>query len=174
VRWGRTTCPTELGTQLLYAGRAAGPNYSQQGGGADLLCLPNNPEYLSANSPANDRAPLQGVEMEENVGNLILANQNLPCAVCYTPTRSTMFMIPAWTHCPASWTKEYVGYIMTEYKGNRRLQHVCVDQNTEVVPGEARNTNGALLHYVNVACNTGLQCPPYSSTNELTCTVCTK
>ena len=24
VRWGRTSCPTELGTTLLYAGRAAG------------------------------------------------------------------------------------------------------------------------------------------------------
>ena len=174
VRWGRTTCPTGLGTQLLYTGRAAGPNYSQQGGGVDLLCLPSNPEYLSANSPVNDRAPLQGVEMQHNVGNLNLENHNLPCAVCYTPTRSTMVMIPAWTHCPASWTKEYVGYIMTEYKNHRRLQHVCVDQHTEVVPGEARNTDGALLHYVDVACNTGLQCPPYSSTKEVTCAVCTK
>jgi hypothetical protein len=174
VRWGRTTCPTELGTQLLYAGRAAGPNYTQKGGGVDLLCLPNNPEYLSANSPYNGQAPLQGVEIEPNIGDSNLANQNLPCAVCYTPTRSTMLMIPAWIHCPASWTKEYVGYVMTEYKNYHRLQHVCVDQNTEVVPGEARNANGALLHYVDVACNTGLQCPPYSSTKELTCAVCTK
>ena len=175
VRWGRTTCPIENGTQLLYAGRAAGPSHNQQGGGVDLLCLPSNPEYLSANSPNNGVAPLQGVEMQLNIGSLNLANQNLPCAVCYTPTRSTMVMIPAWTHCPASWTKEYVGYIMTSYRGHRRLQHVCVDQNTEVVPGEARNTDeAALLHYIDVACNTGLQCPPYSSTKELTCTVCTK
>ena len=174
VRWGKTTCPTRQGTQLLYAGRAAGPNFTQQGGGVDLLCLPSNPEYLSANSPINGRAPLQGVEMQHNLGNQNLANQNVPCAVCYTPTRSTMVMIPAWTHCPASWTKEYVGYIMTEYKNHRRLQHVCVDQNPEFVPGEARDTNGALLHPVDVACNTGLQCPPYSSTNEVTCAVCTK
>ena len=171
VRWGRTTCPTGQGTELLYAGRAAGPNYSQQGGGVDLLCLPSNPEYLSANSPINGRAPLQGVEMQHNLN---LENQNLTCAVCYTPTRVAMVIIPAWTHCPTSWTMEYVGYIMTEYKDTRRLQHVCVDQHTEVVPGEARDTNGALLHYVDVACNTGLQCPPYSSTKEVTCTVCTK
>ena len=174
VRWGRTTCPTTLGTELLYAGRAAGPIFTQQGGGVDLLCLPSNPEYLSANSPHNDQAPLHGVEMQLNLNNQNLADHNVPCAVCYTPTRSTMVMIPAWTHCPASWTKEYVGYIMTEYKNYRRLQHVCVDQHTEVVPGEARNTNGALLHYVDVACNTGLQCPPYSTTKEVTCAVCTK
>ena len=174
VRWGRTTCPTGNGTELLYSGRAAGPWYSTQGGGANLLCLPNNPEYVSANSPINGRAPLYGVEIQHNVGNLNLENQNIPCAVCYTPTRSTMVMIPAWNHCPASWTKEYVGYIMTEDIGHRRLQYECVDQNPEVVTGEARNTDGALLHYVDVACNTGLQCPPYSSTKELTCAVCTK
>ena len=37
VRWGRTTCPTGNGTELLYAGRTAGPLYSQKGGGANLL-----------------------------------------------------------------------------------------------------------------------------------------
>ena len=173
VRWGRTSCPTQLGTTLLYSGRAAGALYTSSGGGANLLCLPSNPDYLSANSPVNDRAPLQGVEIQHSVGG-ITANQNIPCAVCYTPTRSTQVMIPAWTHCPASWTKEYVGYIMTEYKSHNRLEFVCVDQNAEQVPGEARDVNAALLHNVDVACNSGLLCPPYSSTNEVTCAVCTK
>jgi hypothetical protein len=174
VRWGRTTCPTELGTQLLYAGRAAGPNYSQQGGGADLLCLPNNPEYLSANSRHNGQARLQGVEIQSTVGNLNLANQNLPCAVCYVPTRSTMVMIPAWTHCPASWTKEYVGYIMTSWHTKSRLKFECVDEDLEFVPGEGRDVNGVLLHTAEVACNTGINCPPYQLGKELSCAVCTK
>ena len=174
VRWGRTSCPTELGTQLLYAGRAAGPHYSHKGGGADLLCLPDNPEYLSVNSPRNGDAPIYGVEYHTNLDNLNLFDHNVPCAVCYTPTRATMVMTPAWTHCPASWTKEYVGYIMTGYYGHPRLQYVCVDQHAEVVPGEARNVNGVALYYVDVACNTGLPCPHYSSTNEVTCAVCTK
>ena len=78
----------KLGTQLLYAGRAAGPNYIQQGGGADLLCLPDIAEYLSANSPDNNRARLQGVEIQSTVDNLNLRDHNLPCAVHYTPTRS--------------------------------------------------------------------------------------
>ena len=29
TRWGRTTCPSTSGTQLLYAGRAAGSLFSQ-------------------------------------------------------------------------------------------------------------------------------------------------
>ena len=78
VRWGRTTCPTELGTQLLYAGRAAGPNYTQQGRGVNLLCLPSSSEYLSTNSPDNNRARLQGVEIQSTVDNLNLMDQNLP------------------------------------------------------------------------------------------------
>ena len=114
------------------------------------------------------------MEYNTNLDNLNVINHNVPCAVCYTPTRATMVMIPGWTHCPASWTKEYVGYIMTEHKAHHRLQHVCVDQLVEFVPGEERNVNGALLQSVNIACNTGIPCPPYVGTKEVTCTVCTK
>ena len=174
MRWGRTSCPTELGTQLLYTGRAAGSHYRHKGGGADLLCLPNNPEYLNVNNPRNGDARVHGVEYDIGIGDSSLAQHNASCAVCYTPTRATMVMIPAWTHCPASWTKEYVGYVMTEHKNHHRLQHVCVDQHPEFVPGEARNVPGALLHVVNIACNTGIPCPTYSDTNEVTCAVCTK
>ena len=173
VRWGNTSCPTELGTQLLYAGRAAGPFYSG-GGGSDLLCLPNNPEYLSVNSPTNGKAQLSGVEMQTNLDSLNLNYKNVPCAVCYTPTRSTMVMIPAWTHCPASWTKEYVGYIMAEGRSSFRVQHVCVDQHTEVIPGEAIYSDGTRLYHMDIKCSTGLLCPPYSSTKEVTCAVCTE
>ena len=43
TRWGRTTCPTTSGTQLVYAGRAAGSWNTHSGGGANYLCLPDNP-----------------------------------------------------------------------------------------------------------------------------------
>ena len=169
VRWGRTTCPTGNGTELLYFGRAAGSYTS--GGGADLLCLPDNPEYFSVNSSSSRSTILSGVEFKSNVDNLNMINQNAPCAVCYTPTRSTMVMIPAWTHCPSAWTKEYVGYIMT---GTWHFQHVCVDQHTEFVLGEAPYRNGEGLYHVAVNCAAGILCPPYTSTKEVTCVVCTK
>ena len=35
IRWGRTTCPDTEGTELVYAGRAAGSHYSYSGGGAN-------------------------------------------------------------------------------------------------------------------------------------------
>ena len=172
VRWGRTSCPSGNGSELLYAGRAAGRYYEGMGG--DLLCLPNNPEYLSVNSPTSGNPTLSGVEFRSNLDNLNMINQNAPCAVCYTPTRSTMVMIPAWIHCPASWTMEYVGYIMTSRGSNAPLQHVCVDQHTEFVPGEASGRGGMYLYHVEVECSSGILCPPYITTKEVTCTVCTK
>ena len=33
------------GTDLVYSGRAGGTHYNHHGGAADLLCLPDDPEY---------------------------------------------------------------------------------------------------------------------------------
>ena len=174
VRWGRTTCPIGNGTELLYAGRAAGSLYNQRGGGANLLCLPDTPDYLHSVDTVDRHVSVYGVEYHFAHLRPDLFNQNAPCAVCYTPTRSTMVMIPAWTHCPASWTKEYTGYLMTSFHQNHRLHFECFDKDLESVPGEARDVNGALMHVVEAVCNTGINCPPYHGGKELTCAVCTK
>ena len=175
VRWGRTMCPTGNGTELLYAGRAAGPKYSQKGRGANLLCLPDNPEYLPTSNIIAQHGILYGVEY--HVFSNIKQNaydQNAPCAVCCIPTHSTMVMIPAWIHCPASWTMEYVGYIMSSWHVNNRLKLECVDKDFEYVPGEGRDVDGVLLVTDEVVCNTGINCPPYQAGKELSCAVCTK
>ena len=44
-------------------------------------------------------------------------DHNVPCAVCCVSTRPTVLMIPAKASCPPNWTREYYGYIMTEFKG---------------------------------------------------------
>ena len=174
VRWGRTSCPTEQGTQLLYAGRAAGPLHSHQGGGANLLCLPDIPDYLHTVYTVQNHAPLCGVEYHLRPVKPSVYDHNIPCAVCYTPTRATTVMIPAWTHCPASWAKEYTGYLGTDHRDNYRLQFECFDKDPELVEGEARDVNGVLVHLFEATCNTGLNCPPYHAGKELTCAVCTK
>ena len=45
TRWGKTTCPSVPGTELVYAGRAGGSWVRAQGGGANYLCMPEDPEY---------------------------------------------------------------------------------------------------------------------------------
>ena len=36
-------------------------------------------------------------------------NNNVPCAVCYAGSRSSVLTIPAWRTCPTGWQKEYEG-----------------------------------------------------------------
>ena len=178
IRWGKSSCPTTPGTQLVYAGRAGGTTYAAQGGGAEKLCLPLDPDYINAprSTSATHFSTLHGAEYQTRDGpHHNLFDQNVPCAVCYASTRVAMIMVPAKTQCPSSWTREYYGYLMTErgVTGHHRSSFDCVDVNPDVVPGGAPNTNGALFYYVIATCN-GLQCPPYEANRVVSCAVCTK
>ena len=175
--WGRTTCPTGQGTQLLYAGRAGGTHYEHSGGAANHLCLPNDPDHLQYQSGVQGYARIGGVEYQYNTHSPFFSrnDNNIPCAVCYVATRSVTVMIPAKTRCPTHWTLEYVGYLMTDYHDHGgRSMYECIDKDPESIPGlNAGNNPRALLQLVEPYCN-GLSCPPYDDEKELTCVVCTR
>ena len=174
VRWGRTTCPNTTGTELIYSGRAAGTHYNHQGGTSDYLCLPEQPEYISFTAGTQGWSPIYGAEYQTNGGPLPAAtDQNAPCVVCDTGLRGSLLMIPARVSCPASWTLEYSGYLMTEHSIYRRRSAACVDKDAEAIPGLHTNTNGALFYHTEAVC-VGIACPPYDPEKELTCAVCTK
>ena len=174
TRWGRTTCPDTAGTQLVYEGLAGGTDFNQYGGGANYLCLPNDPEYLKNGLPGTS-STLHGAEYESPISSSSLNNHNVPCAVCYNSKRSSKLMIPAKITCPSSWTQEYIGYLMAEYERSKNnVVYECIDKDAEAVPGSVADTNGALFYHVVAQCNTGLPCPPYVTTKTITCTVCTK
>ena len=172
TRWGRTSCPSTSGTSTLYNGYAAGSWYGHHGGGANYLCLPKNPQYLRSGVPGgNQLSWLRGSEYQYTfVGR---HDHNVPCSVCYVSGRAAQLMIPANLNCPSSWTEEYQGYIMAEkYNHPRNAMYVCVDENAEVVPGSAKNTDGALFYHVTADPGRGLS--GYSGSNAVTCVVCTK
>ena len=100
------------------------------------------------------------------------SDHNVPCAVCYVSTRETVLMIPAKISCPASWTREYYGYLMSAHITHYRSNYECIDKDQESVPGSSANTNGALFYHVEATCN-GMPCPPYANQKELNCVVCT-
>ena len=56
-------------------------------------------------------------------------NTDVPCAVCYVPTRNALYMIPAKYTCPSGWTREYFGYLMSEHHSYHRSQYTCVDHS---------------------------------------------
>ena len=174
IRWGRTTCPRTPGTQLVYAGKAGGTSFSHKGGGANKLCLPDSPQYLSY-YPGHQSGYLYGAEYEIFPGQPFrsMHNHNVPCAVCHSSTRASLLTIPARTSCPSSWTREYYGYLMAEHLTQGRSTYECMDRSPQSVPGSAGNTDGALFYHQEATCN-GLPCPPYVDGREVTCAVCTK
>ena len=181
TRWGNSTCPSTPGTQLLYAGRAAGSWFNRQGsgGGANYLCLPEQPQYLNYTpGTQNGRAYLYGAEYQTTVASNgpldSVTNHNVPCAVCYTLTRGIVVMIPAQYTCPQSWTREYYGYLMANRNNYHRTMFECIDQSLQTVPGSEADTNGALFYHTEVKCKYGIACPPYDAHKEVTCVVCTK
>ena len=175
TRWGKSSCPQVGGTELVYSGITGGTLFDKQGGGANHLCMPKDPEYstsLTYSAGVDGRASIHGSEYQHPVQGS--HDHNVPCAVCYVSTRPTVVMIPAKASCPPTWTREYYGYVMTERSTHHRSQFECVDEDQESLPGSLDNTNGALFYHVEATCNTGLPCPPYDQTKELNCVVCTK
>ena len=181
TRWGRTSCPNDTEAQLVYSGRAGGTNYLARGGSAEKICVPNNPDYIPGSIDISQPRPaivytsvVQGVEYEITQGSPLqhLREQNAPCAVCDVP-RARVIMVPAKTVCPPSWTREYYGYLMTEYDGYYRSSYTCIDINPEVVPAESGDNNPSLFYHTVTDCN-GLSCPPYENNRLLYCVVCTK
>ena len=171
VRWGRTTCPDAEGTEVVYKGRAAGTQHSDRGGTNDNLCLPEEPEYIDG--AVGPSASIHGIEYKTAGDQGLFLNHNVPCVVCSCSRRVSVLMIPARVSCPATWTLEYSGYLMTSQKEDFRQSAACVDRDPETVPGEAADTDGALFYHMQAACN-GIECPPYNTGIGLTCAVCTK
>ncbi len=173
-RWGNSTCP--IGAQLLYSGRAGSANPRHQGGGANYVCMPDNPEYTLRYIPGvQGNSQIYGVEYESTLAG---SNQyNAPCAVCLASPKSTVIMIPTRSSCPGGWTVEYNGYLMSEkYEINNlygRTEYVCVDSGMEVVPGSERSEDVGHFYHVEAQC-IGLSCPPYNRERELECVVCSK
>ena len=95
TRWGRTICPTTSNTELLYKGKAAGSYFDQHGGGANYICLPDEPEFLSYKPGISDsQSYIYGAEYEAYNGPLSSLNEhNVPCVVCYVSTRVSYLMI---------------------------------------------------------------------------------
>ena len=170
-RWGSSTCRS--GVTRVYAGRTGSAWNNDQGGAANYICMPDNPEYTSLNIPGTqDQSRVYGTEYE-GPAQSGKSQHNAPCAVCYLPTKNAVLMIPAKTSCPSGWTREYHGYLMSERRNNHRTMYVCVDMSMESVPGSQNHIDGGHFYHVEAHCN-GMACPPYNNFKELNCVVCSK
>ena len=172
----RYTCPASA--QLLYSGTMAGKSQSESGDGANFLCLPKTPTYMTVPGGLGDgrisaahyawassNTPFQGVN-----------NRVIPCAVCFTD-KVNLVMMPGVIQCPTNaWTREYIGYLASEHSSvaNNPTSYECIDQKTVTL---GALSTGAALYHVRANCGPtlGLPCGPglYDNTRDLTCAVCT-
>ena len=179
--------------QYSLTGYMAGPQMYYSGGGANYLCLPENPQYGTTTARAGySDLRIYGVLYTQAVPNISLANGNQPmlnedavCAVCVASDgRSTSIMIPARLQCPADWTTEYNGYLVAQCPYCNMGQQspsdmVCLDEEPEVrANGAAYDSNGqrwqgGSLTSVSAMCGI-LPCSWYVDLEFLTCVVCTQ
>ena len=177
VRWGHDQCPSTA--QLVYSGRAGGPQHTHSGGGSNPQCLPLDPNFLTPISGSQIRAMIYGAEYQTHTAsNSYLHgrhNHDIPCAVCHVSSRTAVYMVPAKYTCPTGWTREYYGYLMTAFStgGHYRTQYTCIDNALKPVTVSSANHNGLLFYFVEGECGS-LPCPPYDDAKELSCAVCTK
>ena len=173
TRWGSRSCPN--GTDLVYTGVTGGSIWNDKGGGANLLCMPMDPEYELSHIP--------GVRGHATIGAVgysspIRGSHNAlaACSVCLVKNRSIVIMIPAKANCPANWNREYYGYLMSEYRGHYRYMYECIDKEMDTIVGYQNGQHGALIRHVEARCDTGLICghEKYSSVKEMNCVVCSK
>ena len=102
-----------------------------------------------------------------------LGTHDAPCAVCYVDTRVAKVMIPGTYECIDGWTREYSGWLVSEWVNNYRTTFICLDKDAEARPGRGGGQDTARIVTVEASCN-GLPCPPYDSRREISCVVCTK
>ena len=171
TRWGKSTCRS--GVNRVYAGRTGSNYHAHSGGGANYICMPNDPEYSSYIHGVKGYSFVYRTEYEGPPLAPGMIQHDAPCAVCDVSDKSRVLMIPAKLTCPSGWTREYYGYLMSEHHNNYRTMYTCVDVIMESVPGSQNHTDGGHFYHVEAHC-VGVACPPYNNYKELTCVVCSK
>ncbi|CAG2245609.1 unnamed protein product [Mytilus edulis] len=179
TRWGRTDCPNNNGTQLVYKGIAEGGSYDEAGSGTNYLCLPHDPDQSPSHFPdeleANDYvAHVWGAEYQYSFG-MVKLSDDVPCAVCLDTTTTTSLMIPAKSSCPSpSWKVQYKGFLCSNMYGHPAAsEYACVDYDAQYIEGKRENQDGKLFYPVVSKCGS-LPCPPYENAKFMVCVVCSK
>ncbi|KAK3091476.1 hypothetical protein FSP39_020102, partial [Pinctada imbricata] len=153
--------------------------WRSSGGGASYLCMHPEPQFRRQTIKGL-HGKLYGGEYDvggSNFGNSNLKNgDNIPCAVCQSHRGSQELMIPGRITCVQGWTRQYTGYLATEYYGRSHASssgYICMDSRPIAGKGVHRNDNGALPYPVKATCG-ALPCPKYRKDKSITCVVCTK
>ena len=160
-----------------YAGNSlTGTTY---GGGTNFLCLHNDPVLQSNITTVTLRGSIRGVEYNfenspfstANNGGLNFTGKDMPCVVCNAETRSYQIMIPARSDCPAGWTLEYWGYLISSYTTSAS-NYICLDNSPEIIVDSVADVQSNNAFPVGSFCGSTFSCPPYVDYFAIPCVVC--
>jgi len=161
----------------------AGSDKAMPGTGSNYLCLPEDPTWDHYDTSVESVGKITGAEYQfwhhRSTGASAffgdnMYNHNAPCALCLT-SKSTSVMIPGRTNCYDGWTKEYGGYLVSGYYGDKSAtEYVCLDRRPEKVVNGDEDDDDNRLYFVESICGKSLACPPYVADRELACVVCSK
>ena len=181
IRWGRKSCPSVNGTELVYSGFAAGSHYTETGAASNYICLSPDPNWEHYNDSHDAYgAHVYGAEYQsdgiDNMAKFLGQNvqdEDVPCSLCRS-SRPTVVMIPGKNQCYKGWTLEYKGYLSAgNFNHAAASEFVCLDIRPDVLQGGHSDKNGVLFYLAEGRCGS-LPCPPYVEGRELTCVVCSR
>jgi hypothetical protein len=99
----------------VYSGAVAGQAYQTNGGGANYLCMSNQPTYLNFTAGTQGwlsqlfRTEYKTINAQLNATYNSLHNFEMPCAVCQSqPTRMYSFVQHGNTNCPAGFFTDFM------------------------------------------------------------------
>ena len=175
MHWGKNTCPAPA--TLVYSGYAASSYYNESGSGADTICLTDTPIWTGAtyDDGSQPGASVYGARFDTNSSGAseLKPNHgyNVACSVCSVDNAADKLMIPGTNECPAGWTQQYWGYLMSTFYAHAKGTFFCVDHEptmTEII------ASGSTTYFNPAEAKLGTLQAPYVHNRELTCTVCTR
>ena len=123
TRRGRTVCPGELGTQLVYDGYIGGTAYNTLGGGANFLCMTKDPIDLQYRAGVQGHSILLGTEYDAFPGT--------PLSAVYNNMLHVQYAKPQIDHLdsrnlPVSyWREMAISCVKQHHLGIDHQRHIC-------------------------------------------------
>lgn len=184
TRWGRSSCPEDA--KLIYRGQMVGPDVHSEGGGSNFQCLPTDPDLATSKAGLgslwNQLRPTYVSSVEKS--SPLPHSGHLPCAVCEATQRVSQVSMPGKSRCPAEWSLEYKGYLMsaaTVFQSNHKMEYVCIDSSPDTIRSKTGSITapwyGQVLNHATAQCSGDSRidyCPPYNQNQPLQCVICTK
>ena len=177
IHWGNGACKSDA--VALYSGFAATGGHTENGGGANLLCLTGEPNYDIVTSDADEGgARLYGATYVTRAYGLrahfsSLESSLISCAACFVADSHTALMVPGRRECPSRYLSVYRGYLFSAHYTEKKVNWICIDEDAK--NSGSRSGATAKLYPTEIECGSILcnhSRGGYVQNREVSCVVC--